>query len=309
MLGKLGRFWNRVLRWTTNSLNSTNIPVLHLEAALPPIKALLAHRKRLSALRLVCSSPLVNPATARIPATVPTRGSFRAVSHCHLLLGIKEARRPILWSTKLTNTTKHLPLDALCHLIKDTIMENKPPLSANPHPHDPPISDPSYLQVETQLRSLLLKEWKEGQQPPPGYGYPPSTTPHAFMGLSRFMSARIHQMRSSKSSLASHTSWFNRDPNPLCQYCEEDDETFEHAILDCPAKAEERVSYLSRTTDLSPSAPLWSLVVLTEGLANYISATHTGFLPSAFEAPLNPRQNSPAIGLPAHNPTRSPHSA
>jgi len=308
MLGKLGTFWNRVLRWTTNCFNSTNILVFHLEASLPPIKALLAHRKRLSALRLVYSSPLVDSATARIPVTVPTRGPFHAVSYHHLLLGIKEACRPVLWTTKLTNTTKHLPLEALCHLIQDTIMENKSLPPANSHPH-PPTSDPSYLQGKTQLCSLLLKEWKEGHLPPPGYGYPPSTTPHACMGLSHFMSGWIHQMRSSKSYLFSHTSWFNKDTNPLCQYCEEDDESFEHAILHCPAKAEKRVSYLSGITDLSPSAPLWSSVMLIQGLANYISATHTGFPPSAFKAPLNPKQDSLAIGLPVHNPTRSPHSA
>ena len=309
MLGKLGTFWNRVLRWTTNYFPSTNIPVLHLEASLPPIKALLVHRKRLLALRLVCYSLLVNPATARIPTTVPTGGSFQAVSHCQLLQGIKGARRPVLWTNKLTNTTKHLPLDTLCHLIKDTIIEIKPLSSANPYPCNPSFSDPSYLQVKTRLHTQLLTEWKQGDLPPPGYDYLLSATPSFFIGLPRFMSGQIHQMRSSKSYLTTHTSWFNRDANSLFQYCEEDDETFEHAILHCSAKAEERASHLSVITELGPSAPLWSSVVLIQGFANYISATHTGFQPSAFEAPLSLRQDSSAVRLPVCSPTRSPHSA
>jgi len=47
------------------------------------------------------------------------------------------------------NTTNHLPLDALCHLIKDTIMEIKPLPPANPHLCDTSSADPSYLQVMT----------------------------------------------------------------------------------------------------------------------------------------------------------------
>jgi len=116
-------------------------------------------------------------------------------------------------------------------------------------------------------------------------------------------------MRSGKSYLAFHTSWFNRDANPLCQYCEEDDEPFEHAILHCSAKSEEQASHLSGITDLGPSALLWYSVVLIQGLTNHISVTYKGFPPLAFQVPLSLRQDSPAIGLPVHNPTRSPHLA
>jgi len=135
-------------------------------------------------------------------------------------------------------------------------MEIKPLPLANPSPHDIQFSNYFFLQVKTQLHSLLLKEWKQSDQPPPGYGYLLSVTPHPYMGLPRFMSSRIPQMRSSKSYLTSHTSWFNRNANPLCQYCEEENKTIEYTILHCPAKAEKPVFHLSEITNLGPSTPL-----------------------------------------------------
>ena len=69
------------------------------------------------------------------------------------------------------------------------------------------------------------------------YTYPLRLSPHPFMGLEKFMAGRIYQMRSQKSYLAVHPSWFNADDSPLCPLCGDEPETFSHAILHCSVKA------------------------------------------------------------------------
>ena len=48
------------------------------------------------------------------------------------------------------------------------------------------------------------------------YPSPLRLSPHPFMGLGKFMAGRIHQMRSQKSYLAAHPSWFNAYDSRLC---------------------------------------------------------------------------------------------
>ena len=115
---------------------------------------------------------------------------------------------------------------------------------------------------------------------PLSYTYSACLTPHAFSGLPRFICGRIHQMRTGARYLAAHDTWWSRDSSTLCPFCEEDDESFQHAILLCPAKAQPRLTHLSGVDDIGPDGPLWLSVPLLRRLAAYLYATHTGFPPT-----------------------------
>jgi len=78
IMGPMSVFWHRVCRWITNCFSSTNITCLHREACLPPLPVLVRHHRRLAGLRLICSPPEVNPATVRLPKSVPTFSPHRA---------------------------------------------------------------------------------------------------------------------------------------------------------------------------------------------------------------------------------------
>jgi len=70
-LKKLNSFWHMVLRWTTNCFCTTALGALYREASLPPISCICKHRRRSAALHLVCAPSEFNPATTRIPESVP----------------------------------------------------------------------------------------------------------------------------------------------------------------------------------------------------------------------------------------------
>ena len=72
IMGPMSVFWHRVCRWITNCFYSTNLTCLHREACLPPLPILVHHQRRLAGLRLIWSPPEINPATARLPRSLPT---------------------------------------------------------------------------------------------------------------------------------------------------------------------------------------------------------------------------------------------
>jgi len=72
VLKKLDSFWHGVLRCTTNCFYTTSRGALYREASIPPISSICKHHRRSAALRLVCAPSKFNPATARIPESVPT---------------------------------------------------------------------------------------------------------------------------------------------------------------------------------------------------------------------------------------------
>ena len=94
-------------------------------------------------------------------------------------------------------------------------------------------------------------------------------------------------MRTGASYLAAHVSWWSRDSSTLCPLCEEDDESFQQAILLCPAKAQPRLTYLSGVDDIGPDGPLWLSVPLLRGLADNLYATRTGFPPTILRIRVN----------------------
>jgi len=75
---RLDTFWRKIQRWTTNSFSATPTGILSVESCLPPISLLITHRQSLAALRIVCSPPSVNPATARLHPSFPSLSTHRA---------------------------------------------------------------------------------------------------------------------------------------------------------------------------------------------------------------------------------------
>jgi len=75
---RLDTFWRKVQRSTTNCFSATPTRILLVESCLPPVSLLIAHRQRLAALRVVCSPPSVNPATARLHTSFPSLSVYRA---------------------------------------------------------------------------------------------------------------------------------------------------------------------------------------------------------------------------------------
>jgi len=82
---------------------------------------------------------------------------------------------------------------------------------------------------------MLLQDWATDAPTLPYYDFPPSLSPHPFMGLRKFVARRIHLIRAAKSYLAAHPSWFDENQETTCPQCGTEPETFPHAILTCPA--------------------------------------------------------------------------
>ena len=116
MQDKLDVFWHRVQRWVTNCFSSTPVPILAIEACLPPLALLIEHGQRMAALRVVCSPPEINPMSARLHRSVPNRSSHHS-PRCHhsLLVKLNPALRPLMWKTPRTTIRKYLPIDEIAH--------------------------------------------------------------------------------------------------------------------------------------------------------------------------------------------------
>ena len=74
-------------------------------------------------------------------------------------------------------------------------------------------------------------------------------------------------MLAHKSYLAAHPSWWSEDPDTSCPRCRSDVETFDHAILHCPAKMNHRDRYLEPTLSLQADSPLWDNKELLHALS------------------------------------------
>jgi len=303
-MGPMSVFWYRVCRWITNSFSSTTITCLHREACLPPLPALVCHQRRLAGLRLICSPPEISPATARLPKSVPTFSPHRTT----LAACGKNTSKPYLffnldWRSAPDKTKnsryRHVAITALANAAAPLVhdVSTLPPISLHLTDYLPPIPGvvPSYTRLELRAKQLLLSDWS-ATPAPPYYPNPPSTRPHPFMGLGKFVAGRIYQMRSGKSYLAAHPLWDNPDTDTSCPLYSEALQTFEHAILSYPSSACQRSRLLHGVSDLAPEAPIWSDQQLLIALAEFICTTTTGFPPGM--PPLAPYiQNPPSNPL------------
>jgi len=296
MTRKLSSFWHKVQRWSTNCFAYTPIDILAIEACLPPLDLLLAYKRRLASLRVMCSPPEINPAAARLPASLQTPSLSRHAPD-HRVLSRKNAgsRLPLPWLQPRPSSKNraHLPLDALPHSILFLLgPDGHAPLPVTSqhllgevYPSHPPGR--AYPQLELLCKKLLMEEWERAAPDSARYAYRPSLKPHPFMGLSKFDAGRLHQMRSGKSYLRVHPSWDDDRPT-TCPSCDEAPETFEHAILHCTAKEPARTRYLQGVTQLGPDAPVWSSAALLGALSRYIRSTATAFPPGMFSRPSSP---------------------
>ena len=293
MTRKLSVFWHKVQRWTTNCFMSTPTDILAIEACLPPLDILLAYKLRLAYLRIMCSPPEINPATARLPASAQTPSLHRH-SPDHRALSRKNAgsRLPLRW-IQLRPPSKnraHLPLDPLPHsmlfLLGPDGLGSLPVTSQHLlcETYPVPLPSRSYPQLKLKCKNLLMEEWDKAAPDPARYQYRHSLKPHLFMGLNKFSAGCLHQMRSGKSYLRAHPSW-DSDAPTTCPSCQSAPETFEHAILHCSAKEPARTRHLQGVLDIGPDAPVWSSAPLLGALAHFIKSTATAFPPGMFSPP------------------------
>jgi len=302
-MGPMSIFWHRVCRWITNCFSSINITCLHREACHPPLPVLVRHQCRLAGLRLICSPPEINPATAHLPKTGPTFSPHRAT----LVARGKITSQPYLffnldWHPAPDKTknprNRHNASTALANAATPLVHEvsTLPPISLHLTDYLPPTPEivPSYARLKLRAKQLLLSDWSSTPAPP-YYPYPPSTCPHPFMDLGKFVAGRINQISSGKSYLAAQHSQGNPDTDMSCPLCSEAPQTFEHAILSCPSSAGQRSRLLQGVSDLAPEAPIWSDQQLLIALAEVIRTTATGFPPGM-----------PPLGPSLHNPPTNP---
>jgi len=215
MIRKLSVFWHKVQRWTTNCFLSTPTDVLAIEACLPPLGLLIAYKRRLAHLRILCSPSEINPATARLPPSVQTLSLHRH-SPDHRVLSARNAgsRLPLPWlqARPPWKNGAHLPLDALPHSMLFVLgPDGLSPLPVTSQhlltDHYPePALGRSYPHLKLQCKNLRMEEWVKAAPDPARYPYQPSLQPPPFMGLDKFSAGRIHQMRSGKSYLRAHPS-------------------------------------------------------------------------------------------------------
>ena len=293
MIRKLSVFWHKVQRWTTNCFMSTPIDIVAIEACLPPLELLLTYKRRLARLRVLCSPPEINPATARLPPSVQTPSLHRH-SPDHRVRSARNAgsRLPLPWlqSRPPSKNRAHLPLDDLPHSMLFLLgPDGLAPLPVTSQhllvDHFPaPPQGRSYPLLKLKCKNLLMEDWDKAAPDPIRYPYRPSLRPHPFMGLDKFSAGRLHQMRSGKSYLHAHPSWDNNEPT-TCPSCLSAPETFEHAILLCPAKEPARSRHLQGVLELGPDAPVWSSASLLSALTRFVKSTATAFPPGMFSRP------------------------
>ena len=217
----------------------------------------------------------IQPFHRRIPESVATWDQGGSADDQRFLLrGSSRAGYLTSWLGPAVNSAKHLPLDSLCHEVSDHIEEIPiHPLASTDLIALPPSRVPSvtYQALRAPLLQSLLTDWVDISPPVPlSYPYSACLTPHAFTGLPRFICGRIHQICRGASYLAAHISWRIRDSSTLCPFCEEDYESFQYTILLCPAKAQPLLTDLSGVDNIGPDGPLWLLVPLLRGSAEYL---------------------------------------
>ena len=269
-----------------------------MESCLPPVSLLITHRQRLAALRVVCSPPSVNPATARLHPTFPPRSVHRAPDSSRAITrGLSSVYLPLNCKTPrpVPPIRNHLPVDAVAHRpIPFTLGLSRMPMInshlACPSPTLPPQSmmDNTYAALKKRIREAVLTEWASLFPTPGYYQHPPTMSPRPFMGLGKFVAGRFHEMRAGTSYQAADPTWRSPDADTSWPRCGLEPETFEHAILSCPLRQQTRSRLLHGVTDVGPEAPRWTSLPLLKRLASFIGVTSTGFPPTMFPPTTSP---------------------
>jgi len=279
-----------------------------VESCLPPVSPLITHRQSVAALRVVCSPPSVNPATARLHPSFPSLSTHRGPDSSRAITrGLSSVYLPLHWTTPhpVPPIRTHLPVDAVAHqTIPFTLGLSRMPMINShlvcPTPSLPrqSLMDNTYSALKKRVRETLLAEWSSLCQTPAYYLHPAALSLRPFMGLGKFVAGRIHQMRAGKSHLAADPTMMSPDTDTSCARCGLEPETFEHAILSCPSRQHSWPRLLHGVTDVGPEAPLWSSLPLLKRLATFIGVTSTGFPPTMFPPSTPPSSSQFSLSTP-----------
>ena len=286
--------WRQVQRWITNYFRSTPVPILAAESCLPPLSVLLPPKRLMAALRLLSSPTSINPTSAHLCRSFPALLKARAPDfHRALCTRLAPNVMPLNWKTPLRSAPvrTHLPVHALAHLtlhlleglsfaplINSTLLPDLPALPSDE------IMTNAYHALKRRAQTLMMEHWRSLPLPD-YYPFPLRLSPHPFMGLGKFMAGRIHQMRSQKSYLAAHPSWFYAHDSLLCPHCLDEPETLSHTILRCTTKVSAHARHLQGVSSVDQDAPLWSSSSLLLSLAAFMKATSTAFPPDMLPSP------------------------
>ena len=309
MLTKMDVHWCQVQRWVSNCFRSTPIPVLAAEACIPPLLAIVPHKRCMVGLRLISATPTVNPAAGPLCPTFPSLLKYRARdSHRGLCTRLPPNVMPLSWKTNRPHSKvgSHLPVDELANLAHPILgtLSFAPPARADLLPETPSLPPHDIMTnacraLKGRIRLLLREDWRRLAPPPLYYTFPLSLTPHPFMGLGKFMAGRIHQMRAQKSYLAAHSSWSRVDEPRHYPRGGKEEETISHGILHCQSTSYHRDCLIQGLSDVSPDYPLWSDKALLLALAAFIRATGTKYPPNMFPSlPPSPASMVPPSSAP-----------
>jgi len=185
IMSPMSVFWRRVCRWITNCFSTTNTTCLHREACVPQLPAFIGQQRGLAGLRLICSPPEINPASAHLPKSVPTFSPH----HATLIARGKITSQPYLffkldWHSapnKAKNPRyRHNAIPALTNtavpLVYDVV--TLPPISLYLTDYLPPVPGvvPLYASLKLRANQLLLSHCS-ATPAPLYYPYLPSTAP------------------------------------------------------------------------------------------------------------------------------------
>jgi len=292
-------FWCGVSRWITNCFSTTNTTCLHREGCLPPLPVLVCHQRCLAGLRLICSPPEINPATARVPKSVrlfsphraPLIGCGKITSQPYLFFNLDcgsaadKVRNPRYQHNAiiaLANSALPLTHDVVSLLpISLHLPDYLPPIPGLSHRMRASSSEPSNSSSLT------------GQPP-----RPPRTTPIRLQRAPIPLWALANSVRegSTRCAQGKVTSWHTPHGTIL---------TRTRAVRCAPMlRKPSRMPFYRATrppvrdpasskgvSDLAPEAPHWSDQQLLIALAEFIHTTGTGSPPRM--PPLAPSLHTP----------------
>jgi len=283
-LRAMSTFWRKIAIWVTNCFHSTSSAAVHSESFLTPLPPLINFIQSKYAIRIVGIHPFINPASARLPPSAPIHWSPKPPKRTFPFKNRRGIYAPRAWnSTSKHQSSTHLPVDKVLSRIVH-LTHIKPFLPRNYKAPLPPGIDAPNLhreaftpnQVSDLLQADLLSEWSE-LYPSSSYKYPIPGKPHTFMRLGKFQASRIHQMRAGQSYLAAQPTYRQRDQSTLCPACESEEETFEHAALDCPARDPMRQTHCPGLSSISHNSPLWSSFEDIRQFSRFISHARINF--------------------------------
>jgi len=226
---RLDTLRHKVQTWTTNCFSATPTGILSVESCLPPVSLLITHRQRLAALRVVCSPPSVNPATARLHPSFPSLSAHWAPDCSWAVTRrLSSVYLPLHWKTPrpVPPIRNHLPVDTVAHGTIPFTHGLSRMAMINSHLVCPTPPPPAAIPDEQHLFRPEEEDHRDTPHrvglPLPNSGYylhPRILSPMSFMGLGKFIAGRMHQMRAGKSYLAPHPTCRSPDADSSCPRC------------------------------------------------------------------------------------------